>query len=66
VSSGEGRDSERLINEPRCTGFPTYFRDAYPHWDAAEDFRGPPAPWLSSFEQLALVLLQTDELVFLD
>ena len=36
------------------------------NWDAAEDFRGPPAPLLSSLEQLALVLLQTDELVFID
>jgi mono/diheme cytochrome c family protein len=35
-------------------------------WDAAQDFRGPAAPLLSPWEQLALVLLQTNEIVFLD
>jgi hypothetical protein len=35
-------------------------------WDAAGDFRGPPARLLSRWEQLALVLLQTDEFVFID
>ena len=34
--------------------------------DAAQDFRGPSAPLLSPWEQLALVLLQTNELVFID
>jgi hypothetical protein len=36
------------------------------NWDAAVDFRGPHAPLLSPREQLALVLLQTDEVVFID
>jgi hypothetical protein len=35
-------------------------------WDAAADFAGPPPRLLSPWEQLALVLLQTDELVFID
>jgi hypothetical protein len=35
-------------------------------WDATEDFGGPPPRLLSPLEQLALVLLQTDEFVFID
>jgi hypothetical protein len=35
-------------------------------WDAAQDFGGPSACLLTPWEQLALVLLQTDELVFID
>ena len=41
-------------------------KDSGPTGTRQTDFRGPPAPLLSPWEQLALVLLQTDELVFID
>ena len=64
VDLREGLNSDEFLWAPKIRPLPK--SDGSPSWDAARDFAGPKPPRLTPWEQLAQVLLLSNETMFVD